>query len=122
MTVVSLASLRALADALGRPELAGEPARFRATVVVDDLEPWAEESWVDCTVRVGAATVRINALVPRCAVIDLDPVSGVSNAPVLKALADRPDPPASDLPFGVDAFVVDPGVVRRGRPDPPRLE
>ena len=62
------------------------------------------------------AAVRVNALVPRCAVIDLDPVSGVANAPVLKALAARPDPPAPDLPFGVDAFVVDPGVVRPGDP------
>lgn len=116
VTLVSLASLRALADSMGRPQLAREPARFRPTVVVDDLEPWAEESWVGRTVQLGAAAIRINALVPRCAVIDLNPDSGIANAPVLKALAARPDPPAPDLPFGVDAVVVSPGVVRPGDP------
>ncbi|NYD43171.1 MOSC domain-containing protein [Nocardioides panaciterrulae] len=119
VTLVSLASLRSLADSLGRPELAREPARFRPTIVVDDLEPWAEESWVGRTVRLGDATVRVNALVPRCAVIDLDPVTGVPSAPVLKALADRPAPAADgtpELPFGVDAFVVAPGAVRPGDP------
>jgi len=116
VTLVSLASLRELADSLGRPALAEEPARFRPTVVLDDLEPWAEESWVGRTVRLGEAAVRVNALVPRCAVIDLDPASGVANAPVLKALAARPDPPAPDLPFGVDAFVVSSGEVRPGDP------
>ena len=116
VTLVSLASLRALATSMGRPELAREPARFRPTVVVDDLEPWVEESWVGRTVRLGDASVRVNALVPRCAVIDLDPASGVASAPVLKALAARPDPPAPDLPLGVDAFVVTSGVVRPGDP------
>ena len=118
VTLVSLASLRALADDLGRPHLAREVARFRPTVAVDDLEPWAEESWAGRTLRIGAATVRVHAPVPRCAVIDLDPVTGVANAPLLKALAARPDPaaPAADLPFGVDAVVVSSGVVRPGDP------
>jgi uncharacterized protein YcbX len=119
VTLVSLASLRSLAAGLGRPGLADEPARFRPTMVVDDLDPWAEEDWVGRTVRVGAAVVRINALVPRCAVVDLDPATGVPDAPVLKALAGRPDPAppgAPELPFGLDAFVVTPGVVRPGDP------
>lgn len=120
VTLVSRASLRALAGTMGRPDLADQAARFRPTVVVDDLEPWAEESWAGRTVRLGEAAVRVNALVPRCAVIDLDPVTGVADAPVLKALAARPDAPAPDLPFGVDAFVAAPGRVRPG--DPVRVE
>ncbi len=119
VTLVSLASLRSLAAGLGRPGLAAEPARFRPTLVLDDLDPWAEEGWVGRTVRVGEAAVRVNALVPRCAVVDLDPATGVPDAPVLKALADRPDPAtagAPELPFGVDAFVVTPGVVHPGDP------
>ena len=114
VSLVSLASLRSLADALGRPGLAGEVARFRPTVAVDGLDPWAEEGWVGRTVRLGPAEVRVDALVPRGAVIDLDPDTGVADRPVLTALADRSDAPTPDLPFGVDAFVTTPGVVHPG--------
>ncbi|GAA2147176.1 hypothetical protein GCM10009844_24150 [Nocardioides koreensis] len=115
VSVVSLASLRDLADRLARPELVTEAARLRATVVVDTDEPWvewawAEEAWAGRTLRLGAATVRVNAPIPRCAVIDLDPVTGVASAPLLKALAGR----SGSLDLGVDAHVVQPGVVRPG--------
>lgn len=110
VSVVSLASLRDLADRLGRPDLVGEAARLRATVVVDTDEPYAEEAWAGRTLRLGAATVRVDAPIPRCAVIDLDPATGVVSAPLLKALAGRSD----TLDFGVDAHVVEPGVVRPG--------
>lgn len=115
VSVVSLASLRDLADRLGRPDLVGEAARLRATVVVDTDEPWAEwawaeEAWAGRTLRLGAATVRVNAPIPRCAVIDLDPATGVASAPLLKALAGR----SEALNLGVDAHVVEPGVVRPG--------
>ena len=110
VSVVSLASLRDLAGRLGRPDLVGEAARLRATVVVDTDEPYAEETWAGRTLRLGAATVRVNAPIPRCAVIDLDPATGVASASLLKALAGRSD----TLGLGVDAHVVEPGVVRPG--------
>lgn len=110
VSVVSLGSLRDLGDRLGRPDLVGEAARLRATVVVDTDEPYAEEAWAGRTLRLGAATVRVHATIPRCAVIDLDPVTGVVSAPLLKALAGR----SGALDLGVDAHVVEPGVVRPG--------
>lgn len=121
VSVVSLASLRDLADRLGRPDLPGEAARLRATVALDADEPWverawAEESWAGRTLRLGAATVRVNAPIPRCAVIDLDPVTGVPSARLLGALADRPGAASGALNLGVDAHVVVPGVVRPGDP------
>ena len=110
VSVVSLASLRDLADRLGRPDLVAEAARLRATVVLDTDEPYAEEAWMGRTLRLGAASVRVNASIPRCAVVDLDPATGVASAPLLKALAGR----SETLDLGVDAHVVEPGVVRPG--------
>ena len=114
VSVVSLASLRDLSDRVGRPDLVREAARLRATVVVDTEEPYVEETWAGRTLRLGAATVRVNAPIPRCAVIDLDPVTGVPSARLLQALAGRPDAASGELHFGVDAHVVEPGVVRPG--------
>ena len=115
VSLVSLASVRWLADRLGRPGLLGETARFRATLVVDvGDEPFAEESWAGREIRVGSAGIRVEGPIPRCAVVDLDPATGVPSAGVLRALASRPAAPSPDLPFGVDARVVEAGVVRPG--------
>ncbi|MFC4782836.1 MOSC domain-containing protein [Nocardioides sp. MAHUQ-72] len=113
VSVVSLASLRILADHVERPDLATAAARLRGTVVIDGDEPFAERTWVGRTLRLGEATVRVHEPIPRCAVIDLDPATGVASAPILKALGSLPrTTPGLDL--GVDAHVVEPGVVRPG--------
>jgi uncharacterized protein YcbX len=64
-------------------------------------------------VRLGDATVLVRGTVPRCAVVDIDPGTGLRTEGVLKALAgyrlvDQ------EVHFGVDAVVVEPGAVRAG--------
>jgi uncharacterized protein YcbX len=111
VTLLTAASMRLLSERVGR-EL--DSARFRSTFLVDaDVEPHAEDAWVGRRLRLGEATVLVRGMVPRCAVVDLDPGTGIDRAPVLKTLAGyrRAD---GEVHFGVDAVVVAPGVVRAG--------
>ena len=110
VTVVTTGSMRLLAQRIGSP-VGSE--RFRSTFLVDtgDAAPHVEDSWVGRELRLGEATVLVRAIVPRCAVVDLDPVTGISDAAVLRKLADyrRGD---GEINFGVDAVVTTPGRVR----------
>lgn len=86
VTLVTTSSIRMVAQHLGR-EVAS--ARFRATFLIDidDAPPHHEDSWVGRELHVGEATVRVRGVVPRCAVVDLDPETGENDAPVLRELA-----------------------------------
>lgn len=118
VSLVTTGSLRALADHLGRRPDEVAAARFRADVVLETSEPFAEEAWLGREVELGGARVRVTGLVPRCAVVDADPATGERDRPVLRSLvalarqrgADGGDGP----PFGLEAVVVDPGDVRAG--------
>lgn len=114
VTLVTNASLARLSEQVGAPV---DARRFRATFQVDteDLPAHAEEEWVGSLLRLGSAEVRVRGTVPRCAVVDLDPVSGVRDLPVMKALASRRGP-GGEAAFGIDAVVTVPGVVRTGDP------
>lgn len=105
ITLVTTASL----DALGEDV---QPARFRATLVVETDEPWAEDHWLGRTMTVGDATIRIGGPIPRCAVVDHHPETGEKNTRLLKALTHtRPTNKAGEPMFGVYATVVTPGTV-----------
>lgn len=112
VTLVTTASMRLLSQHLGH---AVDSARFRSTFLVDtdDLPSHVEDSWVGRELRVGAATVRVRGVVPRCAVIDFDPVTGQSHDPVLRELAGYRQS-QGEINFGVDAVVTAAGQVRTG--------
>ena len=97
-------------------------ARFRATFELEDedLGPSEEDDWIGRRLRIGDAEVRVRGLVPRCAVIDLDPATGVRDRRLLEALARgrRGGGPAT---FGVEADVTRPGRVRTGDPAGPAM-
>jgi len=115
VTLVTTGSLRDLAERTGRPPLATEAARFRPSLVVESETAYAEDDWLGREVTVGNARLRIGAPIPRCAVVDLSPTSGVKDAPVLKTLAaHRPLNRAGEPCFGVFARVVTPGRVLAG--------
>ncbi len=117
VTVLTTGSMRLLSERLGRDV---DSARFRSTFLVEsDGEPHVEDSWVGRELRLGEAAVMVRGTVPRCAVVDLDPETGVRDAPVLKALAGYRRG-LQDVHFGVDAVVVAPGAVSVG--DPADLE
>jgi uncharacterized protein YcbX len=112
VTVLTTASMRLLAERLGREV---ESQRFRSTFLVDtgDSTSHVEDSWVGRELRVGEATVRVRAVVPRCAVVDLDPVTGQNDASVLRELAGY-RLRQGEINFGVDAVVTAAGRVRTG--------
>jgi uncharacterized protein len=114
VTLVTSTSLARLAGELGVPV---DAARFRATFELDvgDLAPHTEDDWVGRRVRLGDAEVRVRGLVPRCAVVDLDPATGVRDLALLKALAGYRRTEGA-VTFGVDADVTVPGRVRTGDP------
>ncbi|MGN6575457.1 MAG: MOSC domain-containing protein [Nocardioides sp.] len=114
VTLVTTSSVDRLGRWLG---LAVAAERFRATFLVDtgDLEPHAEDGWIGHEVALGKAVVRVRGSVPRCAVVDLNPKTGVRDVPVLKALAGY-RLSGKDVHFGVDAEVVVPGRVATGDP------
>lgn len=111
VTIVAASSLADLAERAGVPV---EPGRFRATLVVDtDAAPYAEEGWLGREVAVGSAVVRIGGPIPRCAVIDVDPITGQRGSGLLRTLAAyRPRTSAGEPCFGVYAEVVAPGTVQ----------
>lgn len=112
LSIVTTASLRDLSQRMAEsrsdsPDLVAQAARFRATFVIDTDEPYAEDTWEGQTVSLGDVSVRIGTPIPRCAVMDLDPLTGERNSPVLKTLAGyRPRNDANEPLFGVYADVV----------------
>jgi uncharacterized protein YcbX len=119
VTLSSTASLRALAPALDGA--VPDARRFRMTITVDGLGPWAEHGWSGREVTVGEAVLGVREPVPRCVVTTRDPDTGRRDAPVLAALAALRG--RRDVTFGVWCDVLTPGRVRRGdavRPATPR--
>jgi len=120
-SLVSTGALDALRQAAGLPEPI-DARRFRMLFVIDGVPPHAEDAWCGRTVGIGAARVRINGRVGRCAVTTRDPDSGVVDLPTLHYLdLYRGSIRAEErLPFGVYAEVLTPGEVRVGDPvEPP---
>lgn len=110
VSIVTTGSIRALEETLDAPV---DPARFRSTLVVDTDEPWLEDGWHGGTLTIGDVVLRVRDPIPRCAVIDLDPVTGARGGRLFRCLAGIRPTPEGPL-FGVDADVVVPGVVRPG--------
>ena len=112
VTVLTTVSIRLLAARLGR-EVDSE--RFRSTFLIEtgDSTSHVEDSWLGRELRVGRATVRVRGVVPRCTVVDLDPVTGQNDACVLQELAGY-RLSQGEITFGVDAVVTASGRVRTG--------
>jgi uncharacterized protein len=116
VSLVTTAALAVLARRHGAPV---DDAAFRSTFTVDT----GGETVLDDTVednaatsrrfRIGAAEIEVRAPVPRCAVVDLDPRSGVRASHVLATLA-RYRRGRDGVTFGVDAVVSKPGRVHVG--------
>ena len=117
---ISLASVAALADLAhaGGLEDPLDQRRFRMTIGIAGVKAWAEDAWLGREVRLGAATVRPDGNVGRCATTTHDPDAGRPDVDTLKLLAQIRGEMASTepLPFGVWATVVTPGRVRLGDP------
>lgn len=107
VTIVATASIRDLGHRVAHPDLLAEAARFRATFLIDTAEPFVEETWAGHEVSLGGVRVRIGEMIPRCAVMDLDPVTGARGPRLMKSLAEYRGGNATGEPFfGVYGSVV----------------
>jgi uncharacterized protein len=111
VSLVSTSSLARLSEAVGPVD----ERQFRATMTVDtDGEPpFVEDRWHGRRLRVADAEVEVRGAIPRCAVIGLDPVSGLKRADVLRSLGGYRRV-SGEVVFGVDAVVTRPGRVDVG--------
>jgi uncharacterized protein len=114
VSMISRASLGRLAQLAEEPSV--DARRFRMSIELDGVEPFAEEEWIGHVVSVGDAQVRLQGNVGRCLVTSRHPVSGEVDLPTLDLLRElRADVHSSEpLPFGVYGEITRPGVVRLG--------
>lgn len=73
LSIINLASVRDLERVVGKPV---NPLRFRGNLLVDGLEAWEEMGWVGTTLTIGAATVRVEQIIGRCAATNANPETG----------------------------------------------
>lgn len=73
VSLINLASVRSLEAKLGTRV---DPRRFRANLVVDGVEPWAELDWIDKDVRIGGVSFRGARRTRRCAATEVNPDTG----------------------------------------------
>jgi uncharacterized protein YcbX len=96
--------------------LAGVPAnelRFRPNLVISavDGEPYTEDGWAGCQVRIGQAVVRIDRRDSRCVMVNVDPDTGQRSGDLLKVIGRHRGARA-----GVYGTTVTPGLIRLGDP------
>lgn len=109
ISVITTASLAELGGAAGHTDLVAEASRFRATLLVATNVPYAEDGWSGRELDAGGLRLRFGPPIPRCAVIDIDPIDGSRNGRLLTALAARSRRDRGAAPtFGVYARVVKP--------------
>ena len=71
--LINLASVRALGEKIGKPL---DPMRFRANLVIDGLEPFAELDWPGQQLQAGETILTAVARTQRCAATNVDPLTG----------------------------------------------
>jgi hypothetical protein len=107
--IVSLASLRELERAIGRPL---NPLRFRPNVVVDGPSAWAEFDWIGNRIALGDVELDVLKRTERCAATNVDPETGKRDT-AIPAVLQRT---WGHTDFGVYARIVRGGTVSVGDP------
>lgn len=109
ISIINLASHRAVEAQLGQGL---SPLRWRGNLLIEGLEPWAEETWVWKSVRFGEVEMEIIEPIARCMATTANPETGERDADTLKALRDG----WGHQNCGVYAKVTRGGVLREGDP------
>ena len=114
VSILSRASVERLSSEMGMSDddcLATD--RFRPTLLLDGCEPHQEDGWMNRTLTLGDAVIRVLAPDPRCAIVNQDPITGETDTDAVKSiLGYRPNALAAY--FGVYGIVEKAGAVRVG--------
>ena len=86
LLLLNLASVRGLAEALGTDL---DPRRFRANVLLEDMEPDAEYEWVGRRLRAGSAVLEGTLMCERCMMISFDPDTLERDRSILRELVEK---------------------------------
>ena len=114
VSLLSTASIGAIEEKAGFPL---DPRRFRENIIVETREgdPYEEDAWVGKLIKFGdsedAAIIAGVKLDPRCATVNMDPMTGEQKPEVLKAIVEKR---GKDVPLGIYATVVREGKIRKG--------
>ena len=107
ISILNLASLRALSDRMGLPL---DPRRFRGNLWFDGDGPWVEWDWIGKRLTIGTATFEVRERITRCKATTIDPDTGRARGDTLAAL----DAGWGHQDLGIYAEMVDGGTVTRG--------
>ena len=107
LSVLSDASLAAVAEAAGRPM---DRRRFRGNLWIEGLAPWEETSWIGREIRLGACLLRVTEPIGRCSATHADPETGKRDLDMLALLTGL----GQAENFGVFAEVIEGGDVAQG--------
>ena len=107
VSVLNLASLQALSDALGQPL---QIERFRGNLVLDGLSPWEEFDWIGKSLTLGEVTLEVTQRIERCRATEASPLTGDRDALTVAALYKT----WKHRDFGVYARVTSPGTLTPG--------
>ena len=92
--------------------------RFRMTIGICGIAPYAEESWSGRLLQIGTTELRVRGPVPRCNATTRHPDSGVKDVKTLRLIEEHrgqtPNDFGEGLNLGVYADVITPGSVSVG--------
>ncbi len=88
---VSLISVQTVARLGEMVDQELDPLRFRPNLLIDltSQDPFEEDAWLGCVVRVGGVRMRFDKRDGRCVVITIDPETGEKTPAVLRAVAEH---------------------------------
>lgn len=109
ISIHSRASLKALEEQAGRHL---DPRRFRANIWIDDLVPWAENSWIGQEIQIGGSRLKVVERIGRCTATMANPETGEQDVDTLALLRDN----WGHTDFGVNAVVIQNGEIATGDP------
>jgi len=86
LSLITTQSIAKLGEMIGESL---DVQRFRPNVLVQarDDNPFAEDSWVGCILRIGGFRMRVDKRDGRCAVITINPLTAERNPAILRAVA-----------------------------------
>lgn len=113
VSVLSSASVGELRRASG--EAAIDERRFRPNVYLAGAAvPHEEDTWIDRSVRMGGAVIRVRMRDERCVMTTLSPDTGLRDFNTLRMIADYRNDQPKEVNFGVYATVVEEGEIAVG--------
>ncbi|MCA0400689.1 MAG: MOSC domain-containing protein [Proteobacteria bacterium] len=95
-------------EAFGKETL--DPRRFRGNVVVEGLDAFVENEWIDRKIRLGEVELEVVKRIRRCAATGVDPRTGIRDVEMVEGIMRRFGHPDC----GIYARVTRGGVIRPG--------